>query len=99
MQRVLNKEQRSEFRESLAEVSGAINAGKSPLLEAGWMPRPSASTPRRAAARIARFQCGGGLPVVPRSALHGWPVGKSTTWGTGLEQQMIGFLTFTISRG
>lgn len=35
MTQVLKPEQRKEFRENLKEISGAINAGKSPLLEGG----------------------------------------------------------------
>jgi HK97 family phage portal protein len=35
MERVLTKEQRTEFRENLKEITGAVNAGKSPLLEGG----------------------------------------------------------------
>src|SRR5690606_41753990 len=35
MQQVLKPEQREGFREAMKEVSGAINAGKSPLLEGG----------------------------------------------------------------
>lgn len=35
MEGTVKKEQRTEFRESMKEVSGALNAGKSPLLEGG----------------------------------------------------------------
>jgi len=35
MDRVVDKEQRKDFRDNLKEISGALNAGKSPLLEAG----------------------------------------------------------------
>lgn len=35
MERVLTKKQREEFRGNLLELTGAINAGKSPLLEGG----------------------------------------------------------------
>jgi HK97 family phage portal protein len=35
MDRVLTKEQRTQFRENLRELTGAMNAGKSPLLEGG----------------------------------------------------------------
>lgn len=35
MERILSPEQRETFRESIAAISGAINAGKSPVLEGG----------------------------------------------------------------
>lgn len=35
MDRILTKEQRTEFRENMGSISGALNAGKSPLLEGG----------------------------------------------------------------
>ncbi|HEJ4173245.1 TPA: phage portal protein [Pseudomonas aeruginosa] len=97
MQRVLNKEQRSEFRESLAEVSGAINAGKSPLLEGGMDAKTIGINPKDA--QLLESRAFSVEEVCRWFRVQPFMVGqseKSTTWGTGLEQQMIGFLTFTI---
>ncbi|WP_350353674.1 phage portal protein [Pseudomonas aeruginosa] len=64
---------------------------------AAWMPRPLESTPRMPSfwslARSAwkKSAAGSGCPpfMVGQSE-------KSSSWGTGIEQQMIGFLTFTL---
>ena len=98
MERVLKKEQREEFRESLKEVTGAINAGKSPLLEGGMSADTIGINPNDAqllesrafsVEEICRW-----FRVPPFMVGHSE---KSTSWGTGIEQQMIGFLTFTLA--
>lgn len=98
LERVLKKEQRADFRESLAEISGAINAGKSPLLEGGMKADVLAIPPKDAqllesrsfsVEEVARW-----YGVDPSMIGHG---GKDSNWGTGLEQKMIGFLTFTLA--
>lgn len=97
MQQVLKKEQRAEFRENLKEVSGAINAGKSPLLEGGMDAKAIGINPKDAqllesrafsVEEICRW-----FRVPPFMVGHSE---KSTSWGTGIEQQLIGFLTFTL---
>lgn len=98
MDHVLRKEQRAEFRENLKEISGALNAGKSPLLEAGMKvgsiginPDDAQLLESRAFAveEICRW-----FRVPPFMVGHSE---KSTSWGTGIEQQMIGFLAFTLA--
>ena len=98
MERVLKKEQREEFRESLKDVTGAINAGKSPLLEGGMSADTIGINPNDAqllesrafsVEEICRW-----FRVPPFMVGHSE---KSTSWGTGIEQQMIGFLTFTLA--
>lgn len=95
--RVLKSEQRAEFRTMLKTISGAINAGESPLLEAGMDAKEIGITPSDAqliesrgfsVEEICRF-----FRVDPTLIGHG---DKASNWGTGLEQKMIGFLTFTL---
>lgn len=98
VERVLKPEQRAEFRENLAAITGALNAGKSPLLEAGMSADTISIDPKDAqllesrgfsVEEICRW-----FRVPPFMVGHSE---KSTSWGTGIEQQMIGFLTFTLA--
>lgn len=98
MERVLTKEQRAEFRENLAGITGAINSGSSPLLEGGMTAEAISIDPKDAqllesrgfsVEEICRW-----FRVPPFMVGHSE---KSTSWGTGIEQQMIGFLTFTLA--
>lgn len=97
MERILTKEQRDEFRENLKLISGALNAGESPLLEGGMDAKTIGINPKDAqllesrafsVEEICRW-----FRVPPFMVGHSE---KSTSWGTGIEQQMIGFLTFTL---
>ena len=98
MERILKPEQREEFRENLQAITGAINAGKSPLLEGGMDAGTIGIDPSDAqllesrgfsVEEICRW-----FRVPPFMVGHSE---KSTSWGTGIEQQMIGFLTFTLA--
>ncbi|HSH42871.1 MAG TPA: phage portal protein, partial [Arenicellales bacterium] len=97
LERILTKEQREQFRENLAEISGALNAGKSPLLEGGMDTGTIGINPDDAQLLESR---GFSVEEVCRwFRVPPFMVGhseKSTSWGTGIEQQMIGFLTFTL---
>lgn len=95
--RVLKKEQRTEFRESLKEVKGAMNAGESPLLEGGMDAKTISINPADAqlletrtfsVEEVCRW-----FRVDPSMVGHG---GKDSNWGTGLEQKVLAFLTFTL---
>jgi len=97
LERVLTPQQRKDFRDNLKEVSGSLNAGKSPLLEGGMTvggvginPNDAQLLESRAFSveEICRW-----FRVPPFMVGHSE---KSTSWGTGIEQQMIGFLTFTL---
>lgn len=97
MEKILTPAQRLEFRENLKTISGALNAGKSPLLEGGMDAKAIGINPKDAqllesrafsVEEIARW-----FRVPPFMIGHSE---KSTSWGTGIEQQMIGFLTFTL---
>ncbi|HCZ47958.1 MAG TPA: phage portal protein [Gammaproteobacteria bacterium] len=94
----LKKDQREQFRnETVPAISGALNAGKPAVLEAGMEAGTIGINPNDAqllesrgfsVEEICRW-----FRVPPFMVGHSE---KSTSWGTGLEQQMIGFLTFTL---
>lgn len=86
--------QRTEFREN---VLGTVERGETPLLEGGIDVSSSGLTPADAqllesrsfsVEEICRW-----FRVPPYMVGH---TAGSTNWGTGIEQQMIGFLTFTL---
>lgn len=94
---LLKKEQREEFRETFKEIAGAVNAGKPALLEGGMEAQTIGINPKDAqllesrafsVEEICRW-----FRVPPFMVGHSE---KSTSWGTGIEHQMIGFLTFTL---
>ena len=94
---LLRKEQREEFRTTFAEIAGAVNAGKPALLEGGMEAQTIGINPKDAqllesrgfsVEEICRW-----FRVPPFMVGHSE---KATSWGTGIEQQMIGFLTFTL---
>ena len=96
--RVLTPEQRTAFRENAAAtLTGAINAGNSPILEGGMKAEVLSINPKDAqllesrafsVEEICRW-----FRVPPHMVGH---TENSTSWGTGIEQQMIGFLQFTL---
>ena len=96
--RVLNPDQRDEFRDYVKQVSGALNSGRSPVLEKGITPESIGINPVDAQLLESR---GYSVEEVCRwFGVPPWMVGKTdsgSNWGTGLEQQMIAFLTFSIS--
>lgn len=94
---VLKPEQRADFRENLKQISGALNAGKSPLLEAGMEAQIIGINPKDAQLLESRSysveEVCRWFRVDPSMVGHG---NKDSNWGTGLEQKLIGFLTFTL---
>ena len=97
LEKVLKKDQREEFRENLKKVSGALNAGESPLLEGGMGVEVIGIKPSDAqllesrnysVEEVCRW-----FRVDPSMVGHG---NKDSNWGTGLEQKMIAFLSFTL---
>ena len=90
-------EQREEFKKSFEQYSGAMNSGKAILLEDGMDVKTISLNPKDAqllesrafsVEEICRW-----FRVDPSMIGHGNAV---SNWGTGLEQKMIGFLTFTL---
>jgi len=95
---ILQKDQRAEARTALESLSGAVNAGRPVILEAGSTLASVGIKPSDAqllesrgfsVEEICRW-----FRVPPFMVGHSE---KSTSWGTGIEQQMIGFLTFTLA--
>ncbi len=94
----LTVEQRSLAEGRLGEkYTGAINAGRPLILEGGVEWKPITINPEEAqmlesrsfsVEEICRY-----FGVPPHMVGH---TDKSTSWGTGLEQQVIGFLKFTL---
>jgi len=96
--KVLRADQRVEAREAIEKISGAVNSGKPAILEAemdvgtiGINPDDAQMLESRgfSVEEICRW-----FRVPPFMVGHSE---KSTSWGTGIEQQMIGFLTFTLA--
>lgn len=97
--KVLNPLQRSEARDTIENrLSGAVNAGRPAILEAdmevgtiGINPKDAQLLESRSFSveEICRW-----FRVPPFMVGH---AEKSTSWGSGIEQQMIGFLTFTLA--
>lgn len=96
--RILKPEQREEFRDYVKQVSGALNAGRSPVLEQGITPESIGINP--VDAQLLESRAYSIEEVCRWFGVPPWMVGKTdsgSNWGTGLEQQMIAFLTFSIS--
>jgi len=96
--KVLKDNQRKEAREMIeGRLSGAINAGRPAILEADMEVGTLGIDPKDAQLLESR---GFSVEEICRwFRVPPWMVGhteKSTSWGTGIEQQMIGFLTFTL---
>lgn len=95
---VMTPEQRVEARGAIKRISGALNAGEPAVFEAGMTAMAIGIKPEEAqllesrafsVEEICRW-----FRVPPFMVGHSE---KSTSWGTGIEQQMIGFLTFTLA--
>lgn len=95
--RTLNPVQRADFREYVATLSGALNAGKSPVFEQGVKPETIGINPADAQLLESR---GHSIEEICRwFGVPPWMVmktDKGSNWGTGLEQQQIAFLTYCI---
>lgn len=98
MEAVLKKDQRDEFREDFRnQMAGALNAGKPPLLEGGMSAQPIGINP--VDAQLLESRAWSVEEICRWFRVPPFMVGhseKSTSWGTGIEQQMIGFLTFSL---
>ena len=89
--------QRDQAKTMLAEFSGSQNAGKVPLMEGGWEFKPLSIPPEDgqllesrsfAIEELCRW-----FDVPPIMIGH---MEKSTAWGSGMEQMMLWFLTFSL---
>ncbi|MGA4442601.1 MULTISPECIES: phage portal protein [Ectopseudomonas] len=97
MDRVLNPDQREDFRAYAKTITGALNAGKSPVLEYGITPEAIGINPADAQLLESR---GHSVEEICRwFGVPTWMVmktDKGSNWGTGLEQQQLAFLTYCI---
>ena len=90
----LKPDQRAEFKKNLA---GTIERGEAPLLEGGTSAASLGVNPSDA--QLLESRAFSVEAICRWFRVPPWMVGhteKSTSWGTGIEQQMIGFLTFTL---
>lgn len=91
----LRPDQRTEFKKNLAQ---SIQRGEAPLLEGGTDAGMLGIKPSDA--QLLESRAFSVEAICRWFRVPPWMVGhteKSTSWGTGIEQQMIGFLTFTLS--
>lgn len=91
----LKPAQREDFKRNLL---GTIERGEAPLLEGGTSAGTLGINP--ADAQLLESRSFSVESICRWFRVPPWMVGhteKSTSFGTGIEQQMIGFLTFTLS--
>lgn len=96
--RILKQNQREDFHKLTESFTGAMNAGKQPLLEGGMTMGKIGISPKDAQLIESR---GYSVEEICRwFRVPTWMVQHSsdgqTRWGTGLEQEMIAFLLFTL---
>ncbi|HWT21647.1 MAG TPA: phage portal protein [Variovorax sp.] len=94
MTNFLKPGQREEFKKNLA---GSIERGEAPLLEGGTDAGTLGIKPSDA--QLLESRAFSVESICRWFRVPPWMVGhteKSSSWGTGIEQQMIGFLTFTL---
>ena len=95
--KVLNKEQRAQVEENFKEISGGPVKKRLWILEGGFTTQAIGVSPQDAETMAARkFQ------VSELARFFGVPphlvgdVEKSTSWGSGIEQQNLGFLQYSL---
>ncbi|KGF63630.1 phage portal protein [Pseudomonas lutea] len=96
-EKTLNKVQRDQVEENFKEISGGPVKKRLWIIEAGFTTQPIGVSPQDAETMAARkFQ------VSELARFFGVPphlvgdVEKSTSWGSGIEQQNLGFLQYTL---
>ncbi|HAR44699.1 MAG TPA: phage portal protein [Nitrospiraceae bacterium] len=93
----LKPEQREEFRGNLKKISGALNAGESPLLEGGMDAKVIGINPKDAQLLESRVFSGEDVcrwfGLDPSMVGYG---GKVSNWGTGLEQKNLSLLNYCL---
>ena len=81
-----------------AEIAGSVERGETPVLEGGTDVGTVGIKPSDA--QLLESRSFSVEAICRWFRVPPWMVGhteKSTSWGTGIEQQMIGFLTFTLA--
>lgn len=94
----VNPAQRDEFREMIRTKTGALQSGEPVILEQNMTAAPLGINPKDAQLLESRkFSV---EEICRWFRVPPWMVGHSmgtSNWGTGIEQQMIGFLMFVIA--
>ncbi|MVW72142.1 phage portal protein [Bordetella sp. 15P40C-2] len=95
---LMKDNQREDARKFITErASGAVNSGKPLILENGMEVGTIGINPKDA--QMLESRAFSVEEICRWFRVPPWMVGhteKSTSWGTGIEQQMIGFLVFTL---
>ncbi|MGO2958660.1 MAG: phage portal protein [Acetobacter sp.] len=93
----LSEEEVPRAQEILSNYSGALNAGKTPLLEGGWSVESIGFNPEDMQLLQTR---GFNVETICRwfgvAPVMIGRMEKSTAWGSGLEQMNLWFLTYTL---
>lgn len=97
--KVLKDNQRKEARRMIGRISGAVNAGKPVILEADMEAGQLGINPRDA--QLLESRAYSTEEICSWFRVQPFMIGRAsqgqTNWGTGIEQQMIGFVTFTLN--
>lgn len=95
---VLREDQRKEARATIESMSGALNAGKPVIMEAGMEAGNIGINP--VDAQLLESRAFSVEEICSWFRVQPFMIGRAsqgqTNWGTGIEQQMIGFVTFTL---
>jgi HK97 family phage portal protein len=95
----LKEGQRDEARTAIKAISGAVNAGNPVILEGGTDAMSLGINP--ADAQLLESRAFSVEEVCSWFRVQPFMIGRAsqgqTNWGTGIEQQMIGFITFTLA--
>lgn len=95
---VIKPEQRDQFRAAMEAIGGAMNSGRTAVLEAGMDAKQIGINPRDA--QLLESRSFSAEEVCSWFGVDPSMIGRGTAvsnWGTGLEQKNIGFLTYTIN--
>lgn len=96
---VLKSDQRADARKMIATISGAVNSGDPVILEAGMEAGQLGINPDDA--QLLESRAFSVEEICSWFRVQPFMIGRAsqgqTNWGTGIEQQMIGFITFTLA--
>jgi HK97 family phage portal protein len=96
---ILKENQRNEARASIEKLGGAANAGETIIMEAGMESGTIGINPNDA--QVLESRAFSVEEICSWFRMQPWMIGRAskgqTNWGTGIEQQMIGFVTFTLA--
>lgn len=94
----LRSEQRDDARDAISRLSGAVNAGKPVILEAGVTIESVGINPHDA--QLLESRAFSVEEICSWFRVQPFMIGRAsqgqTNWGTGVEQQTIGFIVYTL---